>query len=225
MKYKYTDIKTCIYVYVYIFINIYRYLYIQINIYIYSLYIKYSIFYIFFQKRFTSPSKKVARPPKTLANVDQCKYKITNKSASWLLGFYILIIIQHCLIICPSVFHKNVPRVTCINILELVEDIYPNLAQMSHMVVVYTMETFWVPDLHPRSQECHPKSGRVPAKQNNKETFLRLEDISDSWDGDQEPKIIPMCSQQPYLSFTKGFGLIPSSISNILMCYTSCNAL
>ena len=28
--------------------------------------------------------------------------------------------------------------------------------------VDYTLESFMVPDLHPRSQERHPKSGRVP---------------------------------------------------------------
>ena len=30
------------------------------------------------------------------------------------------------------------------------------------MVNDYTLEPFWVPDLHPRSQERTPKSGRVP---------------------------------------------------------------
>ena len=47
----------------------------------------------------------------------------------------------------------------------------------------------------------------------NQEPFLTLKDVPDSCDGDQESKIVPMCSQQPYLSFTKGLGLIPSSIS------------
>ena len=36
----------------------------------------------------------------------------------------------------------------------------------------------------------------------NAGTRPAFEDVSDSWDRDQEPKIAPMCSQQPYLSFT-----------------------
>ena len=35
------------------------------------------------------------------------------------------------------------------------------LWQMTDMVVDYTFEPFGVPDLHPRSQEHYPKSGRV----------------------------------------------------------------
>ena len=86
---------------------------------------------------------------------------------------------------------------------------------MTDIVVDYTLELFWVLDLHPRSQERTPKKGRVRNKkerkkfEKNQEPFLTLEDVPDSWDGDQEPKIVPMCSQQPYLSFTKGLGLIP----------------
>ena len=33
---------------------------------------------------------------------------------------------------------------------------------MTDMVVDYSLESFWVPDLHFRSQERPPKSGRVP---------------------------------------------------------------
>ena len=45
--------------------------------------------------------------------------------------------------------------------------------------------------------------------------FLTLEDVPDSWDGDQEPKMVPMYSQWPYLSFAKRLGSIPSSNSEI----------
>ena len=139
------------------------------------------------------------------------------------------------------------------------KELIPIFWQMTDMVVDYSLEPFWVPDLHPRSQERPRKSGRVPdfkkkfikflnvsrrfgefvnfcsssffRKQifekrlakfrkifrkffaKNQEHFLTFEDVPDSWDGGQEPKIVPMCSQQPYLSFTKGLGLIPSSIS------------
>ena len=48
-------------------------------------------------------------------------------------------------------------------------------------------------------------------------TFLTLEDVPDSWDGDQEPKMVQMYSQWPYLSFAKRLGSIPSSSSEILM--------
>ena len=33
--------------------------------------------------------------------------------------------------------------------------------------------------------------------------FLTFEDVHDSWDGYQEPKMVPMISQRPYLSFAK----------------------
>ena len=41
--------------------------------------------------------------------------------------------------------------------------------------------------------------------------FLTFEEVPDSWDGDQEPKMVPMCSQWPYLSFAKTLGSITSS--------------
>ena len=47
--------------------------------------------------------------------------------------------------------------------------------------------------------------------------FLTLEDVPDSWDGDQEPKMVSISSQRPYLSFAKRLGSIPSSSSEILM--------
>ena len=43
-------------------------------------------------------------------------------------------------------------------------------------------------------------------KEQNQEPFPTLEDVPYSWDGDQEPKMVPMCSQWPYLSFAKILG-------------------
>ena len=51
----------------------------------------------------------------------------------------------------------------------------------------------------------------------NQKPFLTSEDVPDSWDGDQEPKMVPTCSQQPYLSYANQLGSIPSSSSDILM--------
>ena len=42
----------------------------------------------------------------------------------------------------------------------VVEDLIPIFLQMTGMVIGYTFELFWVPDLHPRSQEHPPKSRR-----------------------------------------------------------------
>ena len=73
---------------------------------------------------------------------------------------------------------------------------------MTGMVIDYTLEPFWVPDLHPRSQEHHPEDftgflfvffGDYFEKIRNH--FLTLEDVPYSWDGDQEPKMVPMNSQ------------------------------
>ena len=42
------------------------------------------------------------------------------------------------------------------------KELIPIFWQMTDMVIDYTLEPFWVPDLHPRSQELPPKSRRVP---------------------------------------------------------------
>ena len=47
---------------------------------------------------------------------------------------------------------------------------------MKDMVVDYTLKQFWVPDLHPRSQERPPMSGRVPDFFEN--IFFRFLDVS-----------------------------------------------
>ena len=49
----------------------------------------------------------------------------------------------------------------------------------------------------------------------HEEHFLILEDKPDSWDGDQEPQVVPMPSTWPYFSFRKGLGFIPSFSSEI----------
>ena len=55
------------------------------------------------------------------------------------------------------------------------KELLPIFWKMKDMVVDYTLEPFYVPDLHPRSQECLPKSGRVPDFcQNNLITFLNV---------------------------------------------------
>ena len=41
------------------------------------------------------------------------------------------------------------------------KELFPIFRQMTDMVVDYTFEPFWVPDIHLRSQEHPPKSGRV----------------------------------------------------------------
>ena len=40
------------------------------------------------------------------------------------------------------------------------QELIPIFWQMTDMVVDYSLEPFWVPDLHPRSQERPPKSRR-----------------------------------------------------------------
>ena len=42
------------------------------------------------------------------------------------------------------------------------KELIPIFWQMTGMVIDYSLEPFWVPDLHPRSQEHPPKSWRVP---------------------------------------------------------------
>ena len=42
------------------------------------------------------------------------------------------------------------------------KELIPIFWQMTGMVIDFTLEPFWVPDLHPRSQERPSKSGRVP---------------------------------------------------------------
>ena len=41
------------------------------------------------------------------------------------------------------------------------KELIPIFWQIKDMVIDYTLEPFQVPDLHPRSQKHHPKSGRV----------------------------------------------------------------
>ena len=62
------------------------------------------------------------------------------------------------------------------------------------MDVDSTLESFRVPDLHPKSQERPPKSGRVTDLflntffcEKNYKPFLTFEDVPESLDGDQEP--------------------------------------
>ena len=52
---------------------------------------------------------------------------------------------------------------------------------MKDMVVDYTLKQFWVPDLHPRSQERPPKSGRVPDLFQN--IFFNFLDVSRRFGG------------------------------------------
>ena len=52
---------------------------------------------------------------------------------------------------------------------------------MTDMDVDYTLESFRVPDLHPRSQERPPKSGRVPDFFQN--IFFHFLDVSRRFGG------------------------------------------
>jgi len=49
----------------------------------------------------------------------------------------------------------------------------------------------------------------------HQEHFLTLEDVPDSWDVDGDPKVVSMWCPWSYFSCGKGFGLIPSSSSEI----------
>ena len=73
------------------------------------------------------------------------------------------------------------------------------------------------------SQKC--LTNNVQKQDISQEPFLTLEDVPDSWDGDEEPQMVPTCSHWPYKSFKKRLESIPSSISELLMHYIACNVL